>query len=70
MDSTEISAISKKKQDLTSQIKKPELREKPHADVAKLVDARDLKSLGLRLYGFDPRRPHHLNSGKNLSPLL
>lgn len=29
------------------------------ADVAKLVDARDLKSLGLRLYGFDPRRPHH-----------
>ena len=28
------------------------------ADVAKLVDARDLKSLGPRLCGFDPRRPH------------
>lgn len=30
------------------------------ADVAELVDARDLKSLGLWSYGFDPRRPHHL----------
>ena len=29
------------------------------ADVAKPVDARDLKSLGLWLCGFDPRRPHH-----------
>lgn len=29
------------------------------ADVAKLVDARDLKSLDLRSYGFDSRRPHH-----------
>lgn len=27
--------------------------------MAKLVDARDLKSLGLWLCGFDPRRPHH-----------
>src|ERR687893_2947616 len=31
------------------------------ADVAKLVDARDLKSLGLCPCGFDPRRPHHLD---------
>ncbi len=31
----------------------------PQADVAKRVDARDLKSLGLCSYGFDPRRPHH-----------
>ncbi len=29
------------------------------ADVAKLVDAADLKSADLRSYGFDPRRPHH-----------
>ena len=29
------------------------------ADVAKLVDARDLKSLGRSPCGFDPRRPHH-----------
>ena len=28
------------------------------ADVAELVDARDLKSLGLCPCGFDPRRPH------------
>src|SRR5208283_2634025 len=28
-------------------------------DVAKLVDARDLKSLDLWSYGFDSRRPHH-----------
>ena len=31
-----------------------------HADVAKLVDARDLKSLDLWSYGFDPRRPHQV----------
>ena len=27
--------------------------------MAKLVDARDLKSLGPCPHGFDPRRPHH-----------
>lgn len=32
---------------------------RPAADMAKLVDARDLKSLGLWPCGFDPRRPHH-----------
>ena len=29
------------------------------ARVVKLVDTRDLKSLGLWLYGFDPRPGHH-----------
>ena len=31
------------------------------ADVAELVDARDLKSLGPRPCGFDPRRPHQID---------
>ena len=39
----------------------------PQADVAKLVDARDLKSLGLCPYGFDPRRPHHRQPRKKPS---
>jgi hypothetical protein len=32
----------------------------PAAGVAELVDARDLKSLGLCPCGFDPHRPHHV----------
>ncbi len=34
------------------------------ADVAELVDARDLKSLDLRSYGFDSRRPHQQHSDR------
>ena len=30
------------------------------AGVVELVDTRDLKSLGPRLYGFESRRPHHI----------
>ena len=43
----------------------------PPARVVKLVDTRDLKSLGLWLYGFDSRPGHHFSvSGSQKYPLI